>query len=289
MSTLSRRLLIPLMAVIALLAATAPAPAARAVQTPDWYAWHLKVDFPEPLPGQQRRPHIIYTRYGATDDPVTVTSWQQIDISSYCFWRDLSYDQDGYALFNGSTSYIRCPIPPKPAGVQDCDKGAFWFAADVRLSSQPLENPIFEGVEASNREFTFSLPRSGSMARTRLRVNGQIYTSDPWSVGSSTDGNRMMLGANGPAIVAVAKHFNALGFGWLSFMDTWEGYFGTDVSGPNIKHLAQSPDAASTNTRTGRLWTHPDYVYIGYSPTAGAYFSGALLNGEIDPPGCRVG
>jgi hypothetical protein len=53
--------------------------------------------------------------------------------------------------------------------------------------------------------------------------------------------------------------------------------------------LAQPTGAAWSTNFPGAPWTHPNVVYIGYSPTSGSYVTGDLQHLEIDPPGCRGG
>jgi hypothetical protein len=276
-----RRLIGLLVAMTALLAAAAPV-SAQVPGPPDWVAWHMKISFE----GQQ--PHIIYTSYSGTDDPPAVTSWSERDITSNCtVVGNLSYDQNDYAIFDGS-SYIRCPLPPKPTGIINCGKGPFWFAADVRLNKQQAVNPLFEGTENGNRMFAFGLPSNGTSARTQLQLLSQSYRSLQWGI-NDIDGNRMMYGVNGKSIVAVVDYFETLGISWLGFMSNWESFFETGVTGTKIGHLVQNPPASSTMTLSGPIWSHPNVVHIGYSPSTGNYLTGALKQGEIDPPGCRGG
>jgi len=146
-----------------------------------------------------------------------------------------------------------------------------------------------EGTAGPSREFTFSLPsKTGASAQTRLELPAQTYTSPDWNL-DSVAGNRMVVGANGPTMVAVTDYFNTHGFNWLSFLNKWQGHFESAPTGAKVKHLVQSPDETWETNQSGSLWTNPDYVYIGYSPTTGAYFEGGLRNVEIDPPGCHGG
>jgi hypothetical protein len=279
--------LLALVAAAALLATLAPQPA-RAISTmPEWQAWHMKVTFPDrsPLP---RRPKIVLTQYTGYGDPAVVTGWSQTDISANCvIVGNLTYDTDGYAVFNGS-SYIRCPMPPKPPGVVACEVGPFWVAADMRLPAQNTNNPIFEGVEAGVRTFSFSTPRNGSNARTLLELGGATYLTAPWTAGVGAVKKRVMFGANGPTNVDVVEYFATQGINWLGFMNGWEASYDPNVTGKAFRHLAQTP-SQTWDTQHGLLTVHPQYVYIGHSPTTGTYFQGGLRDGEIDPPGCYGG
>ncbi|MFO7170938.1 MAG: hypothetical protein DIU80_023175 [Chloroflexota bacterium] len=268
------------------LAAAALQPARAQASEQPWYAWHLKVDFPDrsPLP---RQPRIIYTAYTVKGSPANVVSWSQTDISSNCaVVGALSYDQDGYAIFNGA-SYIRCPLPPKPPGAI-CSVGMFWLAADVRLTQQRRVNPLFEGARAGTSQFFLSVPRDGGTARTRLEIGGQSYTTSPWTASSWSDGNRVLFGAEGSLMADVVGYFETQGMDWLGFMDGWEQYFDPYVTGGKLMHLVQSP-SATWETSHGPLSSDAQHVYIGYSPSTGTYFNGGLRSGEIDPPGCYGG
>jgi hypothetical protein len=56
----------------------------------------------------------------------------------------------------------------------------------------------------------FSAPSNGVKARTSQALTSGTYSSPQWN--QSSAGNRVVVGENGPAIVAVAAHF-----GWLIF------------------------------------------------------------------------
>jgi hypothetical protein len=267
-----------------------PLQQASAQAQTQWGAWHLKIDFPETTGSspQPRTPRIAYTLYRAVGATPTIQDWVQTDISKDCkVVGTLTYDQAGYAIFNGS-SFIRCKLPPKPPGIVSCNAGAFWFAADVRLNGKKAVNPIFEGVTAPNHEFTFALPGDGVTSRTRLELPAGSYTTSQWSV-NTAGGNRMMIGAHGPTMVGVTDYFETQGLDWLGFMDKWQDFFEPAVTGAKVGHLVQAPDATWLTGGAGLPWMHPEHVFIGYSPATGSYFEGALRNGEIDPPGCFGG
>ncbi|MCU0490298.1 MAG: hypothetical protein MUD01_01725 [Chloroflexaceae bacterium] len=243
-----------------------------------WWAWHLKVDFPN------KAPRVLYTTYSAVGSPATVTSWNQTDITARCTVQgNLSYDAAGYALFDGA-SFIRCQLPVKPA-VTSCNKGGFWAAADVRLPTKSSNNPIFT---ASNNNFWLSLPGNGTTSQTQLKLAGQLYQSPGWSIGSASGSRQVLMGANGSDMVAVTNFFNGLGFNWLSFMGSWQGFYQM-LPANKMGHMVQAPASTAQLGLTGNLWADSQYIYIGHNPHTGHYFEGSLRTGEIDPPGCSSG
>jgi hypothetical protein len=288
----TRRWLVLAVAFAALLAATLPAPSTRAAPVATWQAWELSVDFPN------QQPQVIYTAYIGTNDPdPQIIDSLAIDISANCVVQGgpLTYDQDGYAIFNGAV-YIECPVPSwrdqlaiigahLPGAHNNtltCDagNGPLFAAADVKLDLVSASNPV---VDASDLGLTFSLPSNGSKARTAIELTSGMRASPLWSIG--TGGKRMLLGENGPVIVAAADHF-----GWLDFLtdSAWQGFFENVVVGATIGHWVESPSASWSAPATGyKLRTQGAVVYIGHNATTGANLRGRLASGRIDP-GCKT-
>jgi hypothetical protein len=286
------RLLLLVVAVAALLAATSPAPSARAAVLASWQAWEISVDFPN------QQPQVVYTAYIGTNDPnPRILDSIAIDISADCVVQGgpLTYDQDGYAIFDGAT-YIECTAPswrdqlailgPYLPGASkntlscDAGNGPLFVAADVKLDSVSASNPI---IDAHDLGLTFSLPSSVANARTVIALTSGAYASPLWPVNGA--GKRMLMGENGPAIVEAAAYF-----GWLGFLTdpSWQGFFKTTVVGPKIGHWIESPSASWT-TPAGpyKLKTQGAVVYIGHNGLTGANLRGRLSSGRIDP-GCKT-
>jgi len=296
LSSRMRRLLILPAALIALLAAAAPAPAALATSAPTWQAWGLTVDFPTLATDA---PEIMYTVYVGADDPTpqVVAESTPVDLwaNGSCITQGtapLTW-QGGYADFNGN-AYIRCRLPSWRAGIGalapglpgasnnslTCDAGGapLFTAAQVKLDAVASTNPI---IDATGLGVALSAPSNGNKARTSLALSSATYSSPLWNQTSA--GNRIVIGEDGPAITAVATHF-----GWLSFLadPNWDDFFNT-VTGATVGHWVESPSAHWTAPAARyKLKTQSDYVYIGYSPTSGAYLHGELGATRIDP-GCK--
>lgn len=283
MTTPARLLrLLPAIALLAVALATALLPARPAgAQTvvPDWSAWNLKVTFPN------NTPRAIYTFYsGTAGDPIEILSWNQRDLTPYCTFSGLTYDADGYARFNGTSSEIVCPLPPKMQ-LNSCDSGAFWVAADLKLKAANANNPIFEGIEGGSPVFNLSVPVNAGKALARLNWNA-VSTSPKWNVIQGAPA-QIMFATNGPAAVDVTDHFNGTeGFDWLTFMGGWQGAFDPEVTAQEMGFLRQ-PAGAFSQGPHGPLWEHPEFVVIGHSPANGTFFNGSIKALEIDPPGCR--
>jgi hypothetical protein len=293
-----RRLPCLLVALVVLLAATAPAPAADAQAVPTWQAWGLTVDFPE-LPTDA--PQILYTVYVGTNEPEPQVLAESAPVD---LWADGSCSiaqgavpltwQDGLAHFDG-TSHITCQLPPWRAGLMalapglpgghtntlTCEPGGapLFVAAHVNLDPVTSANPIFD---AQGLGLAFSLPSDGSKARASLALTSGSYASPRWNLNSA--GNSVVTGENGPAVVAVATHF-----GWLDFLadSTWADFFKT-VTGLTIGHWVESPIASTSAPAAAyQLKTVSNVVYIGYNSSTGAHLRGDLGDLRIDP-GCKT-
>lgn len=92
-------------------------------------------------------------------------------------------------------------------------------------------------------------------------------------------GNRVLMGVNGPVIVAIDHEF-----GWLKFLKApdWQNYFnesqerrfGYRAEGPITSQGVQTASAPYT------LKTTAGTVYIGYSPSSGAPLRASAREGS---------
>jgi hypothetical protein len=291
MSTLSqhsRRLPILLLAIIALMMAALPASAARATAASDWAAWAITADF------TGGALHVVYTAYTGTQAPnAQVLASSSQDITASCSVSGLTFSGD-YGVFNGST-IISCPVPSWRDAIRALDPslaqansnkvmevpggGPLWAAADVILNPVTSENPVLDAKELG---MTFSLPRTGATAKTKITVSSGAYISPSWNVDNAA-GNRTLIGEDGPVIVAIDD-----AFGWMDFLTnpSWSGYFDGNVVGARIgywtegtglSHGVQPANAPYT------LKTTAGTVYIGYSPSTGAHFYGKIRSIRFDP------
>jgi hypothetical protein len=283
----SRQLPILLLAIIALLAAITPMPAAGASVAADWAAWAITADF------KGGALQVVYTAYTGTQAPnAQVLNSSSQDITASCSVSGLTFSGD-YGVFNGSTM-ISCPIPSWRDSIGALDPslsqansnkvtelpgtGPLWAAADVILDPGTADNPV---LDAKDLGMIFSLPRSGATARTKIALNSGSYVSSNWNV-DNVAGNRTLMGADGPVIVAIDDTF-----GWLDFLTApaWETYFNT-VAGSEIGYRAEgmgtSQGVQSANAPY-TLKTTAGTVNIGYSPSTGAHFRGKIRAIRFDP------
>jgi hypothetical protein len=283
----SRRLPILLLAIIALMTAVLPAPAAGQSVAADWAAWAITADF------KGGALQVVYTAYTGTQPPnAQVLAWSSQDITASCSVTGLTFSGD-YGVFNGSTM-ISCPVPSWRDSIGALDpslsqansnkvtellgEGPLWAAADVILDPVAGENPV---LDARDLGMIFSMPRNGATARTRISLNSGAYVSPNWNVDNAA-GNRTLMGADGPVIVAIDDTF-----GWLDFLKApeWENFF-NGVTGPEIGHRTEGMGAwqgVQSATTPYTLKTTAGTVYIGYSPTTGAHFHGRIRALRFDP------
>jgi hypothetical protein len=290
MSTLSqhaRRLPILLLAIIALMAAVSPAPAARATTASDWAAWAITADF---TGGALQ---VVYTAYTGTQAPnAQVNASSSQDITASCTVSGLTFSGD-YGVFNGSTM-ISCPVPSwrdqifalDPSLAQATSNkvtqvpggGPLWGAADVIPDPGTGDNPV---LDARDLGMVFSLPRNGATARTKITLSSGSYVSANWNVDNMA-GNRTLMGADGPVIVAIDDTL-----GWIDFLKSpdWENHFNT-VSGMEIGYRTEGVGTWQDVQFAGApytLKTAAGTVYIGYSPGSGAHFRGKIRAIRFDP------
>lgn len=273
-----------LLSLLLLLAIVGAAPTARPVQAeeialPTFAAWDLQADF------SGVTPEVIVTAYQGLYDPPEVTQWTQFDISANCVQQgpgSITY-QNGYAQFDGN-AYLACQLPPMLMGGFDCEVNAskyFFFGADTTLRPVTRGNPI---VAASDGSFFFGLPSNGVQARTRGMLSGTVYQTTPWQRDNA--GNEVLLGQDGPLMIAAADTI-----GLLDFLDpSWQTTF-ENVNHTKVAHWMDSAGGGSTWGTNAALLpyrTPPPYVYIGYNPATGAIFDGQLTAVDVDPPGCTV-
>jgi hypothetical protein len=283
----SRRLPILLLAIIALMMAALPASAARASVAADWAAWAITADF------SGGTLHVVYTAYTGTQAPnAQVLASSSQDITASCSVSGLTFSGD-YGVFNGSTM-IACPVPSWHDAIRALDPalaqannnkvtefpggGPLWAAADIILDPVTSENPV---LDAKDLGMTFSLPRTGATAKTKITVSSGAYVSPSWNVDNAA-GNRTLMGEDGPVIVAIDD-----ALGWLDFLRSpdWENHFNS-VAGA---HIGYRTEGASTwqgvqpATAPYTLKTTAGTVYIGYSPSTGAHFYGKIRSIRFDP------
>lgn len=270
-------------------ATSLPVSAAQATAPDHWIGWGLEVEFPND------QLEVIYTVYIGVEDPKPrVLASAQRPITGDCDIQGLLEIVNGEAYFDGS-DYIQCEVPswraelaalapqlpPLPDDHCWCEAGGgpLFVAVDARLDPvvSPALNPVFETERTG---ISFSLPSNGVDARGRLRLSSGTYQTPPWAAQSA--GNRVLIGQRGPAVAAVATHFK-----WLDYLDQgWKPYFTSQVVGPRMGHWTEEPIVGSRQPAAPyQLGTQRDIVYIGYSPTSGAFFHGALSRALIDP-GC---
>ena len=268
----ARRLIVLVVAIVTS-AATIPAMAAQTATPDHWIGWGLEVDFPND------QLEVIYTVYVGIEDPTPrVLASKQRPITEDCNVVGTLDVVGGSAHFDGS-DYIECDVPswrdellalaPQLPALPDdhcwCEAGGgpLFVSADARLDPVSSPNPV---IELERTGINFSLPSNGVNARGRLRLSSGTYQTPVWAAQSA--GNRVLMGQRGPAVVAVASHFN-----WLDYLQDqgWEQYFNTQVVGSGMGHWTEAPSVGSRQQAAPyELGTQRDVVYIGYSPTTGA-------------------
>ncbi|MBX0329067.1 hypothetical protein K2Z83_15415 [Oscillochloris sp. ZM17-4] len=279
------KLLALIAAIIALTLCAAPAPQAQAQPAPpDWYAWHLKVDFPGPSP------RVIMTSYWGLsaptlNQPVSVTGSSQLDISTRCTVVGSLPVVAGTATFDGS-SYIRCRIPSSAVSAMDeqCAGSSapfFWGALRGTIAPGSISNPIFTLSNSVTHTpvSAFSLPSNGVTAQSSLRLPSTTYTSAAWNLNAAE--NRVLMSSDGVSIAEITSYFAA--DSWLSFMNT--------ISSPNRTKVGNWAEPSLMYWQTSRKpegYRLSDTFDIGYNPATGSYFAGTMSDGEFDPPGCTA-
>jgi hypothetical protein len=293
---LPRRLLTLVALAVVLLASALPAPATQAQNPPNWAAWALEVDFPVDKNSGQRAPRVIYTVYAGVTTPevaVTASTQEEISCTSHGAW---AYD-GAYAIFDGTSTYLECELPPWRDGLAQiapnlpaanatistvsCPAGSpASGAADVRLTSGTRPNPLFDGSELG---ISFGLPINSGQARSRLTMIPGTYNGPAWNI--NPNGNRMLMAMGGPIIAAADEHFD-----WMPYLTSnWHSWFETNIVAGQIGHLIEpSGNTAQASAGGYTLVTSGGTVYIGHSPANGTYFRGRLGGGKIDP-GCKSG
>ncbi|NCC31340.1 MAG: hypothetical protein EOM24_04855 [Chloroflexia bacterium] len=249
-------------------------------------AWHLRVDFPN----QQLQ--VVYTHYTLkSSNPVVIADLQQTDITNDCqIQGQLSFDTDGYAIFDGKTA-IRCTLPPpcqcsRSGGMRE---PLFWMGADVRLDTKKRSYPLVEAVRKGTRDFAFGLTPHGAQLRTNFWIYGDQYQTVSWA--PNVQGNQFALGAGGSSITAIGQALTQAGVPVMEYVPDWEGFFAKLPANGVPSQFVQPDNVTWTAQRSlsnGPL-RHPEELFIGYSPSTDQYFEGRLLHLEIDPPGCRPG
>jgi hypothetical protein len=285
-----RRLMPALLAVVALASGLVVPRATAAPREPTWVGYAVTADF---AGGQ---PRVFYTVFGGVNGPpAEVIDYLQEEITGDCAFTDISYSGD-YALFNGSSSRIECALPsfadmlaelfpampsPEAEVICDCNVSPLWASADATLNPVAGEHPVAAIAHGTRPGLLFHLPSNGARARTAIALpNGVGLVSPQWT--PAAGGNQLLLGVNGPSILALDAEF-----GWLSYLDPlWEAAFASAV-GTKGRHWLQAPGQASGVKAPAayKLLTGEGSLTIGHNPHSGAYFSGGLRSLRIDP-GC---
>jgi hypothetical protein len=294
MSTLpgrTRHLFPLLIAVVALLAGfAAPRPASATVE-PDWIAYAVVADF------NGTEPKLTYTVFGGTNgSPIQVIAFEIVDLMSTraCTFTDITY-VGGYALFNGTSSKIECAVPSFAEQIAElfpeldpleanltciCGGAPLWASAQAILDPVSGEQPVANVLNAGDDGIFFRLTSAVTTARTALDLPmTPALVSSKWNVSATS--NRVLMGMNGPSIIALDD-----AFGWLSYLHpAWETAF--EPVGATARHWYETPNhAAWVNTPTHyNLLTDGTQLTIGHNPATGAYFDGRLRYVRLDP-GC---
>ena len=288
-----RHLLPALLAMVALalgLAAPAPTITAANPAAPAWLGYAVTADF------NGAQPAIFYTVFGGVNGPpAQVTAFDMENITAECVFTDISYS-GGYAVFNGTSSQIACDLPsfrdklaelfpdlPPPEAELTCPCGGapLWASAQAILDPVSGEQPVINVLTPGNRGMFFRLPSNSVRARSVIELpNSATLTSPQWNLGGS--GNRVLLGVNGPSIIALDN-----AFGWLSYLSpAWESAFAS-VVGATARHWFEAPSRASlvTTPTSYKMYGDNMQATIGHNPVTGAYFQGRMRHARLDP-GC---
>lgn len=170
-------------------------------------------------------------------------------------------------------------MPPSDQ-CREASFGNFWFSAEGSFNQVSAINPM---LKASDNSFYFSLPSSGSQARTRVQFPTRLYQSANWPISSSW--NETLMGQYGPMMIEAAGEIDDL----LENLDpSWESYFAM-VNATQVGHRMFSPTAVRSGKSAAYELPYappPPYIDVGYNENTGAYFSGTLAYVEVDPPAC---
>jgi hypothetical protein len=224
-----------------------------------------------------------------------VIDFVEEDITDDCVFTDITYS-GGYAFFNGSSSQIECALPsfadklaelfPSLPALEaeltcTCGGAPLWASAHGALNPVSGEQPVASIFHGSRQGMLFRLPSNGARARTTIELpNGAALTSPQWI--PAPGGNRVLMGVNGPSIIALDNEF-----GWLSYLNPqWKAAF-EPVVGQTARHWFEAPSRTNWVSAPAayKLYTTEGTLTIGYNPATGAHFDGKLRFVRIDP-GC---
>lgn len=279
-----------LFAVLVLFITSMPTPSAHAISSPmQGIAWALSVDF------AANQPHVVYTTYimDTNSTPPVILSSSQEDISANCTVSGALSYQNGYAVFDGN-SYIICPLASwrdklallnpsapylDPAVSCSAGVGPMFAATQVKLQGLMAANTI---VDAHGLGMLFSVPSDGSKALTQIQLSSGSYRSPSWTL--NANGNRVLSGWNGPAIVVADTEFMLLDF----LNPAWQSYFEANVTGAQIGHWSEPPTKSALRPLGGsyELSTLGGTIYIGRNNLTGTNFRGQIAEIVVDP-GCK--
>jgi hypothetical protein len=285
-----RRLLPALIAAAALAVGLVAPRATAAAEELSWVGYAVTADF------ESGQPKVFYTVFGGLNGPpAQVLDFIEEEITGDCSFTDITYS-GGYAVFNGSSSRIECALPsfadklaelfpelPTPEAEVTCTCGGapLWASAQAILDPVSGEQPAAAIVHGSRPGMLFKLQSNGARARTSIELpNGVDLTSPQWIPSPSS--NRVLLGVNGPSIIALDDEF-----GWLSYLSPqWEAAF-APVVGQTARHWFEAPNRANWVSAPAayKLNTGEGTLTIGHNPLSGAYFDGRLRFVRLDP-GC---
>ena len=285
-----RRLLPALIAAAALAAGLVAPRATSAAEKLSWIGYAVTADF------DGSEPEIRYTVFGGTNGPpAQVIAFLEEDITGDCNFTDISYS-GGYAIFNGSSSQITCALPSFADKIAElfpelppleadltctCGGAPLWASAQAVLDPVSGEQPVASVAHGSRQGLLFRLPSVATSTRTVIELPNNIALASPKWVPDSR-GNSMLMGVNGPSIIALDNEF-----GWLSYLNPlWKTAF-QPVVGQAARHWVEAPNRAPwVNAPPAyKLYTSEGTLTIGHNPATGAYFSGKLRFMRLDP-GC---
>jgi hypothetical protein len=297
---LRRQLLVVGFLMLVIAAAPVSAHSARAAASTNWFGWGIKLRF------VNSQPSVTYVAYIGTDSPAPqVLKSRGLDISSSCTTVGaVSYPSSTTARFDGP-SYIACALPSArdelaqlgytpPSGDNPfaaCTIGGGPYWVDANIKSLPAAAGTYPLYDLSDLGLRTTVQTTGSQVRMALQAATSLqtpamfstYNSPYWAAGAST--NHVVMGWYGKGIVAVANRFN-----WLDYLANpgWQTFYNNSVTGAKLGYWYEAPVAQQPIPTTGsyELGMKQGTLYIGYSPASGAYFTGDLVGGGIEP-GCK--
>ena len=291
------------LAIAALLAALALLPsAAAAKEAPPgaWFGWGAKFRV------ENGAPVVTFITYVA-EDGTPVRFLAEHDAPLNCVEQgngSITYDAvAGTAEFDGA-SYLECALPsweeatsaigydlPDTGECMVCATGGAPIWGDMAVTPALGVSGTMPIIDASDAGIRLSVESTGVTARSRLDVDRVLgttsintYRSSTWDIATSPLA-RSVVGMEGDGIVAVATHFD-----WLGYLTgNWQPWFKSAVEGARVGSWEEGTTSPQKGTVTGRqyeLGVDGGSLYIGYSPDSGDYFQGVIGPGGLEP-GCK--